>query len=401
MVRILADPITVGLINSAQVVASIFSALTTGTIYSALRTAPTQTQIAQAQSAWSHITANMMEALLILLPFLVVCGITIQLPEHLRYLTLATIGLFVLSQRFFGIVESMFMALSRSNFVAKIRLLHIVELIVALMVVVPLGPVGYLAVTPIACLAIGALALRNLPSPKLTRPVVVNSLKLSAYGGSIAAEKLLSSVASTLDSILVSVIFGPAALAGYFIGVSVRGAFGNLTNSLYWTLWPRAVSTHENVGSSTFSSPSISLRFSVIALISCVLAENLVGLLVTTYLTIYVSSLPAISILIASIAPLAITEWERARLVVEKRTAILPYATALKIFVFLLLLFLFATLGYKTTEVIAWSSFISIYAHMLAITLISIRHDTPRIKLSSVLTKTVFAGISAIYLLLN
>lgn len=392
--RILVDPVTVGVINSVQLVTPVFSALTSGPIYNALRAVPAQNKSEQSNTTWTYIVANMLEGAVLLLPFLVVYSLLQKETESLNILTLAIMALYIASQRFFGLVESMFMALSRVVPVVKFRLLHICELVAGLLLVGSFGADGFLVVTPLVALLTVALALRNLPLQKWNWGSVKRALIPTRYGASIGAEKLLSAIAGSLDGLLVAFLLGPASLAGYYLGVSVRGAFGTVINSIYWTLWPQAVKDQDNSGTNVFSGLGSSVRIGILALVFSLLASLITDCIVELYLIDYRNELLVIQLLIAGVVPYAFSEWDRARLLVEGRTESLPLMTLIKLIVFALVLGLGSSIFKFSPFLISSAVFVSQCAHMTMLACKAFGALFPSFLLKVLLMRFFFAFVS-------
>ncbi|MEN9902228.1 MAG: Polysaccharide biosynthesis protein [Pseudomonadota bacterium] len=389
--RILADPVTVGIINSAQIIAPIYSALTSGPIYNALRAVPTQNKSEQSNTTWTYIVANMLEGAVLLMPFLLVYSWLQKETESLNILTLAIMALYIASERFFGVVESMFMALSRGAQVVKFRLLHICELGAGLLLVGSLGTDGFLVVTPVFALFTLALALRNLPLLHWNWGRVKRALTLTRYGASIGAEKLLSAIAGSLDGLIVAFVLGPASLGGYYLGVSVRGAFGTVINSIYWTFWPKAVREQDNSGKNIFSDLSASVRIGVLALAFSLLAMFIIDWIVEFYLVSYKGELLIIQVLIAGVVPFAFSEWDRARLVVEGRTEWLPVMTLIKSIIFLAIVGFGSNVFELSPLLISLAVFASQSAHMVMLTGKAFSEAAPPFLLKVLLTRSFLA----------
>jgi O-antigen/teichoic acid export membrane protein len=391
VLRVLVDPSVVGVINSCQVIAPIYSALTSGTIYTALRAVPTQNCEDQSRTTWAHIGANMLEAALVIIPFMLVFSQLQQTTQTFSNLTLALIGVYVICQRFFGLLESMFMALSREAQVVTFRLLHIVEVMVALSAVSAVGVNGYLVATPAIALIMLLIALRSLPPPLLNWKMLQKSLMPTRYGTSIGAEKILSTVAASLDVLFVAFFLGPVSLAGYYLGISVRGAFSTFVNSLYWTLWPKAVKDQASSDNTVFANSYLIICIGVFSLLFSILAMLLIDWMVINYMPNYRNAVITIQVVIAGVVPLAFSEWDRARLVVEGRTYFLPIATLIKSAAFLLTVIAVGFQFEMSPLLIAIAAFVSQAIYMLIVLLMTLAKLTAQNVLKAVAMRIFFA----------
>lgn len=366
VLRLIADPFTVGVINVIQVFNPIFSALTAGGFYSAIRRLPTCESDQRSQITWSAFYANLFEAVVVVIPFLLVFIALSKIANGVSVALLAIVGLFWISQRLFGLLESVFMSLSMAKFVVALKLSHILELTIALSVLGALGPLGYLSVSVVFCVASIYCAHRLLPLFGLTVESVKQSLVPNSYSSSLGLEKLVSAIASTLDSVLVAVVAGPVAIAGYYLGVSIRGACCSIINSLYWAVWPTAVRELESTGRSVFSDRSYGVAFLMGVLLFSYSATHVVEYIIAQHLKDYSTYLPTIHILIYSMVPFALAELKRAELVVEKHTRLLPIMTIFKIVIFVLSLLIFNFFQNSVEMLsIAFSSFACIFANSL------------------------------------
>jgi len=270
ILRLIVDPTVVGIINLAQLVTPIYSALTLGTIYTALRNIPGQSFRSQARIMWLHISSNMLEALFILPLFMVVVALLIDGNVQGFFLLVLVIGLYSLTQRFFGIFESMLMSFPLPVFVTYFRGVNIFILCISLLAAKYFGALGFLIVSPFIGIILIWVAVNFLPFPKLNLSATLKGIKSTQYGRVIGLEKLLSATVVSLDGIFVGVFLGPVSLAGYYLGVSVRGTFGTMMNSLFWSLWPNAVKAHNSSSQNIFSSKAAGISIGLFAAIKTI-----------------------------------------------------------------------------------------------------------------------------------
>lgn len=364
VLRILVDPVTVGVINTAQALAPVFSAFTFGAVYNSLRQIPSiDLQRKLRLAATSYIT-NLLEALVVLAVFLPIYYVYFS--HEADFITLIFIGFFFLSFRSFGVVESLFLAMEKPKFVASNRLLRLGELVLALTLVSVAGAWGYLAAAPVFCMISLFRAFGRLRLKDFDFNLAVSNIKLSKYGTTISLEKVLATFAASIDSLTITFILGPVALANYFLAVSVRSSLSILINSLYWTLWPTAVLEQDQAGSNQLSRVSSSLLFLMLVTSLTFVIGMFLYFAIIVFLPQYSTDLPAILIVVSSIAPLALAEMSRAGLVVEKRAKFLPYITVLKIVAFLTALIILNLSDAEIIMAVAWASFTSIYIQMIA-----------------------------------
>lgn len=390
LLRLITDPVTVGVINAAQIVAPIFTTLTSGLIFRALRELPSQHKSQQSRTLWTYLLGNICEALLIFIPFALVCIFTLHLPEQSPFLLVFFISLFAFSQRITGTIESMFMALARPRFTAQIRLLHLIELAAALLAVSLIGAPGYLSISAVFAVIVVVLAARQIPIPKLAYADIQQAMKINRYGAGLATEKILSAVALVIDGLVVSILLGPATLAGYSLGTAVRGAIGSIANSLYWALWPQGVKDHDATGQSRFSNPRMVDLYSTVAVVITLASAGLVWFLIHKVLPDYAHHLPVIMVVIASTVPMTIGDWGRAQLVVREKVSGLPMITIGRIILFVASVQGLSRAGVAPLMSIAWGAFSAFLFYMLAITISAYRHQG-----RAVLTKELIKRITA------
>lgn len=373
--RLIADPITVGLINSAQVVSPIFTTLTSGLIFRALRDVPSQSPASQARIVWTYLVGNIVEAALIYAPFVIVCALALNIPDAMRVPTVMSIGLFAFGQRVCGTLESMFMALGRPRFTAQIRVLHLFELAAALGAASLVGAPGYLLVSPVFALCVVLLATRQLHPPAILRPDVLQAMKITRYGASLASEKILSAAALAIDGLVVSIALGPAMLAGYSLGTAVRGAIGSMANSLYWALWPQAVRDQDMRGESHFSNARMMDTYCIVAAAITLASAGVIKIVIARVLPDYAHHIPVIMIVIASTVPMTIGDWGRAQLVVKESISGLPVITVFRILLFAATFFVMRNFGLEPLFSVAYAAFGAFTFYMLAISCLATRSE--------------------------
>lgn len=364
VLRILADPAIVGVINSVQVIAPLYSALTTGVFYKALRILPSADDEAKNKIFWGHFCANAVEGVFLLVPFLFVYQLLFA-QTNSGILLLALIGLYLLSYRSFGNCESGFMAVSLPFFAIKIKFIRICEVVLSLILVHFWGVKGFLFATVVSFLVTLTLSMRVLRFKREHLNEINESIRCSIYSVSIGVDKLIAAVAVSIDSIVVGLILGPVALSGYYLGVSIRGAAGALINSMYWTFWPKAVRDFDANKKSILTNVSFNISYSVIAAFITILIGLAIELILKVWLLSYIDFAGVILVTLSSLTPLAVSEMKRAQLVVDKGTILLPLINLIRVFVFLILLHnLKKYFSEDKLMFVAVSSFFSVYCYM-------------------------------------
>jgi len=398
VLRIIADPATVGIINIAQLVAPIFSSLTSGLIYRALRLLPGQARLEQATTLWSFLIGNMIEVGLIFFPFTLACFFALPLPPSARLVLVFFIVVFAFGERLSGIIESMFMALPRPRFIAQCRLLDIVELSLALIAVKVMGAPGYLTMSAFFAVIAVMLAKRQVSVPELVCADIFQALKINQYGSRIAAEKILSSLASVLDGLVVTIVCGPVKLAGYSLGMVVRGSIGGMSNSLYWALWPKGVKDHDSSKQSQFSNQRVADIYIFVVVVVTLASGAIVQFFVKKMLQGYVDYLPVIMLVIASTVPMAIGDWVRSGLIVREQAKSLPWITLWRIILFFVCVWGLKLAGFSTLMTIAWVAFYVYLFYMIAITIIGYREQDAWVMGRELVIRIISCGIPLVLL---
>lgn len=351
ILRFVLDPVAVGIVNSAQIFAQIFASLTGGTFYIAARKLPITTVGERGTLAWSHIAVNMIEGLILIIPATLLLFFFGLGTLSLSAVVAVSIAFFALGLRLAGLVESLLMATGSSYLASLIRVAHVFELCFALVVAEISGVAAYLMVFAFFSFIIALISLRALPCKNLSRISVIQALKFSQYGLEISIEKLIGTFSNAMDSIMVTAFGGPMALAGYYIGVSTRGAITNLVSTLYWAVWPDAVQQYDSGKINIFEQWRAGVIFVISFLIFTIMARLLLEIGIRFYLPAYAHFLPSIGIVLASTVPFALVDWDRARLVINRRTAILPFTSSAAIASFLILFFLFNKNGLEAVAI--------------------------------------------------
>lgn len=394
VLRILVDPITVGVINTAQALAPVFSAFTFGAVYNSLRQIPSLDLQRKLKWAAASYLTNLLEAFVVLVVFLPVYHVYFS--HQADTVTLIFVGLFVLSFRSFGVIESLFLSMERPEFVASNRLLRLGELALALLLVSLVGDWGYLVAAPFFCLICLVRAFGRLRLKDFDIRTAVSNIKPTAYGTTISLEKILATFAASIDSLAITFLLGPVALANYFLAVSVRSSLSVLINSLYWTLWPAAVQEQDQAGTNQLARVSSNIFFLLLVAALTLVIGLFLHFAIIVFLPQYSNDLQAILTVVSSIAPLALAEMSRAALVVEKRAKFLPYITVLKMAVFIVALLVLNLGDSELIMAVAWASFASIYIQMLAYNLYQDCDLTAGKKVMNIVPKLVLALIPAI-----
>lgn len=401
ILRLIVDPAVVGIINFAQLGTPIYSALTLGASYTALRNIPGKSFRLQVRIMWLHIASNMLEALFVLAPFIVVVALLIDSDVQGYFLLVLIIGLYSLTQRFFGIFETMIMSFPLPVIVVYFRGVNILILCISLLAAKYFGALGFLIVSPFIGLILIWVAVNFLPFPKLNLSATLKRIKSTQYGRVIGLEKILSATAASLDGIFVGAFLGPVSLAGYYLGVSVRGAFGTMMNSLFWALWPNAVKAHNSSSPNIFSSKAVGISIGLFAAINTIFLGKLVEWLILHYLPRYIDSISTILIIVSSIGPIVYAEWGKARLVVEGRPHILPWTSISRAAIFLLILYITSFFMTISIQCVAYSSFISLLYCMVIILSASSLNNIGRINFLDVLVKVIISTIPLIFFMLQ
>ncbi len=362
VLRTLLDPIAVGVVNSAQVFAQVFAALTGGTYYTAARKLPVTSAGERGSVAWSHMLANMAEALVLIGPVAVAFFAFGFKSVPVTIAIVVSIAVFALGHRLAGMVESLLMAAGASYLASLIRVGHVIELVVALAISSVAGAAGYLAVFASFSLLIAIVATRSFAFSGVSAMRVIQALKPSRYGLDISIEKLIGTVSNVIDSVVVATVGGPATLAGYYFGVTVRGVLANMVSSFYWAVWPDAVRENEAGKKNVFERWRAGLALAVATLVLTLLGRVLLEVGIRHFLPGYIEFLPSIAIVLASAVPFALVEWDRGRLAVNQMTALLPLASLTSIVIFSISFFLSYQAGLgsiATSELAAECSFLA------------------------------------------
>lgn len=394
VLRLISDPFTVGVINIAQIVASIFSSLTTGLIYRAIRLLPGQSKVEQASTLWSFLIGNVIEGLLIFFPFALACLFVLPLPPPARLPLVLFITIFAFGERVSGAMESMFMALPCPRFVALRRMLDIVELSFALIAVKLTGAPGYLTMSVFFAVIAVMIAKRQVPVPKLVCTDIFQAIKINQYGLRIAVEKILSTLASVLDGLVVTIVCGPVKLAGYSLGMAVRGSIGSMGNSLYWALWPQGVKDHDSSGKSQFSNHRMVDIYLFVVVLVTLASGAITQFFVKKMLQHYVDYLPVIMLVIASTVPMAIADWVRSQLIIREQVKSLPWITLCRIILFFICIGGLNLTGIASLMTIAWAAFYVNLFYMIAITIIGFRDQDARVMGRELFKRIISCGIS-------
>jgi hypothetical protein len=350
---------------------------------------------------WLHISSNMLEALFILPLFMVVVALLIDGNVQGFFLLVLVIGLYSLTQRFFGIFESMLMSFPLPVFVTYFRGVNIFILCISLLAAKYFGALGFLIVSPFIGIILIWVAVNFLPFPKLNLSATLKGIKSTQYGRVIGLEKLLSATVVSLDGIFVGVFLGPVSLAGYYLGVSVRGTFGTMMNSLFWSLWPNAVKAHNSSSQNIFSSKAAGISIGLFAAIKTIALGKLVELIIIYYLPEYINSISTILIIVSSIGPIVYSEWGRAQLVVEGRPHVLPWTTISRAAIFLLILYITSFFMAITPLVVAYASFISLFYGMVIILSASSLNIIRPINFIDILFKVIISLIPLTFFILQ
>jgi hypothetical protein len=308
------------------------------------------------------------------------------------------IVVFAFGERLSGIIESMFMALPRPRFIAQCRLLDIVELSLALIAVKVMGAPGYLTMSAFFAVIAVMLAKRQVSVPELVCADIFQALKINQYGSRIAAEKILSSLASVLDGLVVTIVCGPVKLAGYSLGMVVRGSIGGMSNSLYWALWPKGVKDHDSSKQSQFSNQRVADIYIFVVVVVTLASGAIVQFFVKKMLQGYVDYLPVIMLVIASTVPMAIGDWVRSGLIVREQAKSLPWITLWRIILFFVCVWGLKLAGFSTLMTIAWVAFYVYLFYMIAITIIGYREQDAWVMGRELVIRIISCGIPLVLL---
>lgn len=340
--RAVLDPITVGIVNAMQLLAVLLGPVSLGDIYRSLRRLPTFPPHERAGEANSALRTSVLEGIVLaglIVPFLLP-QMTETSPGPL--LLIAT-GILTISVRVLAIQESLLQALQAFRAVAIARFIRAAEPYLGALMVVLTGSVPIYAgagiMVAIACLWFGKKVIHR-PAAGETQPLSPwqRLRNVDRYGLLTAGDRIVSTLANYCDPLLVVSVAGPSSLAGYYLGISVRGALLNLPNAVFWERWADAVRIHDDKGPDHFTR----LRFLGIlwaAMIAALLtATALLWFAVRWVIPDYAGYLPEMTIASAVAVPYALSTMLRGKAMIERNVGRMMLISTLRICAFALLL---------------------------------------------------------------
>lgn len=259
VLRLLADPLTVGTLNTIQSIVNITTPLSLGSTYFAARTIPTLNEQEKALRTTSSLLAVLIEGVFVAVATL---GILIVMTNHtnsLRVTTLFFILLFTIVYRLQTYFESALQALRHFKQVSLMRLVRTLEPFAAIAGLYWWGIDGYLC---FSFAFISYIIFRNWQklgnafhiSTAALQQAMKSLKKPNSYGMWVAAERSVMGISSIADALLVTLTLGPVALSGYYLGVNVRGLLQQVASTFIFHRWAHAVNTYENDKKDIFSN---------------------------------------------------------------------------------------------------------------------------------------------------
>lgn len=263
VLRMVADPLTVGTINSVQNVVNVTTPLSLGGIHRAMRSIPTLTEQGKAQESATSLTAVLMEGLLVAIVTLI---IFLLITSSLHITALFFLLLFAIAYRLQVYFENILQVLCHFKQVSLMRLVRTLEPFVALAGLYWLGIDGYLGFSTAFVSYILFQNWRKLGHAYFITTDIIHRATASlkkpdSYGMWIAAERFVMGLSNIADALLVTVALGPVALSGYYLGVNIRGVLQQVASNIILHRWAHAVHSYENGQKDIFSNTGFLIKY--------------------------------------------------------------------------------------------------------------------------------------------
>ncbi len=324
LLRMVLDPISVGLINSLQALGNVLAPVTLGSPYGALRSIPARPLSERAPLASRAFSAALIEAL-------IVCTIAVPIAMpflgggvHHASLLWAAVP-FVVIYRMLTIQESLLLTLQEFAVVIRTRLIRTVEPFVGVLAALLWRtPLSFIVASTLVAGSCLLLRRQKYMAPTggvrgLLRDGIRFIAQTDKYCVQISLDRMSATAANYIDVLLVAALAGPGSLAGYYLGVNIRGLLFNVPNAIFWQRWTASVEAYDSEGHDAFTNVRFLLRMWLT--LCSMLGLSLVALwvAVVTVIPHYRSYMAEAAIAAAIAVPYSLSAMVRGRRMLDKK----------------------------------------------------------------------------------
>jgi hypothetical protein len=366
LMRMVLDPVAVGVVNGLMLFGTMMTPLTTGSIYGAIRALPGTAEEQRPQLVRRAFSASAIEALIVSLligPAVLPLVVPIGFGSALFWLALAL----TITARLLAVQESILVARGQFDLAVKTRLLRSLEPVTGMGgALISATPFGYLAGAGLSGIASLALRRQSYFPPGVGfqgfwREGWAQLRKVDGYNIRVALDRITANVANYLDAAVVVWLAGPASLAGYYLGVNIRGAMNNIPNAVFWQRWSSSVTAFDASGVDRYAHPRFLLQLWSAMLVCLALALVALWVVVKWVIPDYLPHFRVAAVASLISLPISITAMLRGRRMMDRRVGALVIFSLIRIAIFLGGLLLVRKLGRTVDpEVIAIASYVAV-----------------------------------------
>jgi O-antigen/teichoic acid export membrane protein len=343
LARMVLDPVSVGIVNAVTLVTTALAPVSLGTTYGAMRALPTLSADEKESLSRRAFAASAIESCIVavlIAPWLLPLLAPIGIGSAVFWVGVAA----TIITRLLSIQESILLSRSEFTMAIRTRLVRSLEPVVG--VAVALGwatPLAYLSGSNATGIASLAWRRRSYFPPGLGfagfwREGFRLLRNVDGYSFKVSLDRMAITIANYIDAAMVITVAGPVSLAGYYLGVNIRGALSQVPTAIFWQRWAGSVTHFESTGNDRFSRAGFLLRLWLVMVGLLALALGLLWLAVATVIPQYQEHYPVAALASLLALPIALSAMLRGRRMLDRRVGILFWFSAIRIGLFLVLI---------------------------------------------------------------